>query len=138
MNKIKQEINDYLKDIDTQIEERNNKINEDESLDVYQKDEIYEEIEPLLMKGSILSFSTQSRGHTGIVSQKNQYWTYINSGMMDHHVGSQSDLKRVGEEFLADEIKNWVKLAAKRDEPLRVTLGRLNGRQLGGIKTSGL
>ena len=103
-----------------------------------QADQIYGEIEPLLKKGSILSFSTQTRGHTGIISQKNQYWTYINSGMMDHHIGSHHDPKSVGEEFLAGEIKNWVKLAAKSDEHLRITLGRLNERQLRGIKTSGL
>jgi hypothetical protein len=101
-----------------------------------QADEIYEEIEPLLMKGSILSFSTQTRGHTGIVSQNNQYWTYINSGRMDHHIGSHHDPKSVGEEFLAGEIRNWVKLAAKSGEHLKITLGRLNEGQLRGIKTS--
>ena len=85
---------------------------------------------------TILSFSTQTRGHTGIVSQNNQYWTYINSGRMDHHIGSHHDPKSVGEEFLAGEIKNWVKLAAKSGEHLKITLGRLNEGQLRGIKTS--
>jgi hypothetical protein len=105
-----------------------------------QADRIYEEMEPFLNKGFILSFSTHTRGHTGIVSQKNQQWTYINSGTMDHHLGGSDDStgddrKGVGEEVLADEIKNWVRLAAERRESLKITLGRLNAQKLFGTET---
>ena len=44
---------------------------------------VYQEVEPLLHKGLILSFSTPTRGHTGIISQREHNWTYINSGQMD-------------------------------------------------------
>ena len=91
---------------------------------------VYKEMEPLLKKGFILSFSTPTRGHTGIVSQKNSSWTYINSGDMDHNVETPSDTKSVGEEYLMGEIENWLALAAKRDESLVITLGRLQEEKL--------
>ena len=86
---------------------------------------VYKEMEPFLKKGFILSFSTPTRGHTGIVSQKDRLWTYINSGEMDHHVETPGDGKCVGEEYLKAEIKNWLSLAAERDESLIITLGQL-------------
>jgi hypothetical protein len=95
-----------------------------------QADKIYNEMEPLLNRGFVLSFSTQTRGHTGIVSQKDQQWTYINSGTMDHHLSGNKDPKGVGEEVLAEEIKNWVTIAAKSRQPLKITLGRLNEQKL--------
>ena len=100
-----------------------------------QADKIYKEMEPLLNKGFVLSFSTQTRGHTGIVSQKDQLWTYINSGYMDHNLGGTRDPRGVGEEVLADEIKNWVTMAAKSKQPLKITLGRLDAQKLLGIET---
>lgn len=101
----------------------------------FQARQIYEEMKPLLNKGFILSFSTQTRGHTGIVSQKNRLWTYINSGNMDHHLGSRRDPKGVGEEILAEEIKNWVSIAAESRQPLKITLGRLDAQKLLNIET---
>ena len=87
-------------------------------------------MEPLLKKGFILSFSTPTRGHTGIVSQKDLFWTYINSGNMDHNVETPRETKSVGEEYLAEEIANWLALAAERDESLIITLGRLHEEKL--------
>jgi hypothetical protein len=100
-----------------------------------QADKIYMEMEPLLNKGLVLSFSTQTRGHTGVVSQKDQLWTYINSGAMDHNVGGKRDPKGVGEEVLAEEIKNWVKIAARSKQHLKITLGRLDAQKLLGVET---
>jgi len=100
-----------------------------------QADKIYMEMEPLLNKGLVLSFSTQTRGHTGVVSQKDQLWTYINSGAMDHNVGGKRDPKGVGEEVLAAEIKNWVTIAARSKQHLKITLGRLDAQKLLGIET---
>lgn len=91
---------------------------------------IFQEMEPLLEKGFILSFSTLTRGHTGIVSQKNDLWTYINSGDMDHQVEGRRISKGVGEESLRDEIENWFELANTRNEPLLITLGRFDERRL--------
>jgi hypothetical protein len=94
--------------------------------------DVYKEMEPLLRKGFILSFSTPTRGHTGIVSQKDRSWTYINSGEMDHQIQHPSASKRVGEEYLTEEIKNWLALAEDRNESLVITLGQLKGDKLRG------
>lgn len=83
------------------------------------------EIEQLLDNGQILSFSTKTRGHTGIVSQKNNQWTFINSGRLDHSVDVNSVHRGVGEEILHEEIRNWFKLAHVKGENLSVTLGKL-------------
>ena len=92
---------------------------------------MYREIEPLLRKGQILSFSTPSRGHTGIVSKRNNLWTYINSGNMDHTISGRRK-KGVGEESLRPEITNWFRLAAAGGEALSVTIGVLNESKLKG------
>jgi hypothetical protein len=98
---------------------------------------LFAELEPLLEKGFILSFSTPTRGHTGIISQSERLWTFINSGDMDHRLGSQSASKGVGEESLTEEIRNWVSLAAGRKEPLLVTLGRLVEEKLRSVMIPG-
>ncbi|MBI4699350.1 MAG: hypothetical protein HY758_10740, partial [Nitrospirae bacterium] len=95
-------------------------------------DEIYSEIMPYLREGQILSFSTSTRGHTGVVSRKGDLWTYINSGVIDHEISPGRVSKRVGEEFLKAEINNWCALAAGRNEPLMVTIGHVNGNKLRG------
>ena len=86
---------------------------------------LYQEMEPLLRRGFILSFSTPTRGHTGVVSQKDDIWTYINSGNMDNSVLDGKVTKGVGEELLRNELKNWLRLAADRNESLQITLGRI-------------
>lgn len=92
--------------------------------------ELFQEIEPLLNEGLILSFSTPTRGHTGLVSRSDNSWTFINSGMMDNPVGTERASKGVGEEFLNLEINNWFRRAAARKESLQVTLGRLSEKKL--------
>lgn len=91
---------------------------------------IYNEMAPLLQKGYILSFSTPTRGHTGVISQHDQTWTFINSGYLDNQVEKTGKGKGVGEEVLVKEIKNWCKVAAKNGESLVVTLGRLQEDKL--------
>jgi hypothetical protein len=88
-------------------------------------EQLYREMEPLLGKGQILSFSTKSRGHTGIISQQQNQWTFINSGRLDHSLTSKSPANGVGEEVLQKEIGNWFKLANASHESLTVTLGAL-------------
>jgi len=94
---------------------------------------LIKEIEPLLDNGQILSFSTEKRGHTGIVSQQNDQWTFINSGRLDNSVDLNSVRRGVGEEILHKEILNWFKLAHAKRETLSVTLGRL---EQGRIRTA--
>ena len=91
--------------------------------------EVYQELKPFLHEGLILSFSTPTRGHTGIVSQRGQNWTYINSGHMDHRLEGRTS-RGVGEEFLSAEIRNWFRLAANRKESLQITVGRLDEDKL--------
>lgn len=88
------------------------------------------EMEPLLDKGQILSFSTEKRGHTGIVSQQNDQWTFINSGRLDNSLTDNSVSRGVGEEVLQDEIRNWFKLAHSKGESLSVTLGQLEQQKV--------
>jgi hypothetical protein len=95
-----------------------------------QAKQVIAEIAQHLEKGSILSFSTESRGHTGIVSSKDGNWTFINSGVMDHSVDDTVTRKGVGEENLTQEIENWFKLAAGKNESLVITLGTLNSSKL--------
>jgi hypothetical protein len=95
-----------------------------------QASQLLKEIEPHLERGQILSFSIHSRGHTGIVSRADDTWTLINSGEMDHTLNARDLPKGVGEESLEAEVRDWFKLARARRESLRVTLGRLNERQL--------
>ena len=89
-----------------------------------------EELQPYLKKGAILSFSTESRGHTGVISNRNGAWTYINSGVMDNTLGGGPLSKGVGEEDLNKEIYNWFNLAATRKESLTITVGQLNEEKL--------
>ena len=92
--------------------------------------DIVNELVPMLEKGQILSFSTPTKGHTGIISRNDEMWTYINSGDMDNPVEKRGNLKGVGEENLIEEVINWFSLARSRNEDLRISLGKLNEEKL--------
>ncbi|MBT6277855.1 MAG: hypothetical protein HOI95_27445 [Chromatiales bacterium] len=94
-----------------------------------QVEQLFREIEPLLDKGQILSFSTRTRGHTGIVSQHDDQWTFINSGRLDNSLSTDNPYRGVGEEDLKREIRNWFTVASTRGESLMVTLGALRPAQ---------
>ena len=95
-----------------------------------QSKDIYQEMKNLMQKGDILSFSLGSKGHTGIISQHQEQWTYINSGRLDHSINKNSPKHGVGEENLLDEISNWIKLSQRRKEPLQITIGRVDSNKL--------
>ncbi|MCU7833857.1 MAG: hypothetical protein KZQ83_01295 [gamma proteobacterium symbiont of Taylorina sp.] len=97
---------------------------------VQQSQDIFREIKELMKKGDILSFSTQSKGHTGIISHSQDQWTFINSGRLDHSINKNAPKNGVGEETLLDEINNWIKLAQERSEYLQITIGRLDNQKL--------
>lgn len=101
-------------------------------LDNWQQDstKLVSEIQPLLNSGQILSFSTQTRGHTGIISRQEEEWTYINSGRLDNAIEKNDISRGVGEELLDNEIHNWFKLAHSRGESLKITLGELSQEKL--------
>ena len=85
----------------------------------------FEEMKHVLQKGQILSFSTPTRGHTGIISLHDDQWTFINSGRMDNNVLQGTRPKEVGEENLLNELQNWFQLAQANKESLQVTLGQI-------------
>jgi hypothetical protein len=95
-----------------------------------QADQVIDELGALLRRGYIVSFSTHTKGHTGIVSKNNGEWTFINSGRMDNNLNAGSELRLVGEERLNEEIKDWFQLAASRKESLQITVGRLDEKKL--------
>ena len=84
----------------------------------------------LLKEGQILSFSMRTKGHTGIVSKKNNTWTFINSGEIDNNINGKNGHKGVAEENLAKEIQNWFNLAKDRKEGLKITLGAMDMAKL--------
>ncbi len=92
--------------------------------------EVMKELSPLLEKGFIVSFSTHTKGHTGIVSRNDDDWTFINSGRMDHPLGMEADSRLVGEESLSEEIRDWLAVADELKESLKITVGRLDEKKL--------
>ncbi len=93
---------------------------------IYQAKSAMNEMENVLKEGQILSFSTRTRGHTGVVGKKNGVWTFINSGYMDNNIAGKNGKKQVGEEILAKELENWFKLAGKKRDGLMITLGDID------------
>ena len=84
----------------------------------------------VLQEGQILSFSTPTRGHTGVISKKAGEWTFINSGVMDHNLAGKNGGRAVGEEGLGEEIKNWFQRAQKEGNGLTITLGAVDTAKL--------
>jgi len=91
-----------------------------------QAESAMKEMEKVLREGQILSFSTRTRGHTGVISKKSGIWTFINSGYMDNNIAGKNGEKKVGEEILSKELENWFKLAGSRKEGLKITLGDID------------
>ena len=85
-------------------------------------DEIYNELEPHLKAGAILSYSSNKFGHTGIVNRKDGQWMYVNSSGLS---GVRSSY-RVLEEDLKSEISGWLRRANKNDTFLNITLGAVD------------
>ncbi len=91
-----------------------------------QAGELMEEMKGLLKEGQVLSFSMRNKGHTGVVSKSDNAWTFINSGDMDHNISGENGSKKVGEEDLKSELENWLHLALKSSQGLKITLGTLD------------
>lgn len=91
---------------------------------------VMEKMREVLEEGQILSFSTPTRGHTGVISKKGENWTFINSGVMDHNLVGKNGGRAVGEERLNEEIKNWLRRAQREGNGLTITLGELDSAKL--------
>lgn len=83
-----------------------------------------------LEPGMIISFSTRSRGHTGVLSSHQNQWTFINSGRIDNSIHPGEKGQQVGEEDLLKELVNWMQRAAEEKSHLQVTVGRLEKAKL--------
>ncbi|MFO7751362.1 MAG: hypothetical protein R6V54_14845 [Desulfobacteraceae bacterium] len=92
--------------------------------------QVMQEMDTRLEPGQILSFSTRTRGHTGVVSKKDGVWTFINSGTMDNDLAGRNGLKGVGEEALNEEVANWFTLASRLGQGLKITLGSMDMEKL--------
>lgn len=99
--------------------------------------QVLDEMKSVLEPGLILSFSTETRGHTGIVAKHGGQWTFLNSGRLDNEISPSSSKKGVGEEELEAEIANWLRLAGRRGESLKITAGKLDSRKLVSYINSG-
>jgi hypothetical protein len=93
-------------------------------------DQLYAEILGHLQPGQVLSFSTPSRGHTGVVGRQGDTWTFVNSGQIDNPVSCPRTNYGVEEEDLRAELDNWLRRSSSRGETLQVTLGRLDPDKL--------
>lgn len=107
------------------------------------KDEIDSQAKDLLASwqdrlepGMIVSFSTQSRGHTGVLSSHEDRWTFINSGRIDNSVHSGEDGQQVGEEDMLRELVNWMHRAADDKSHLQVTVGRLEQEKIASYQSA--
>ncbi len=98
--------------------------------------EIMADLKPRLEQGQILSFSMKNRGHTGVISQMKDQWTFINSGQMDNNLSGENGRKAVGEEGLEAELLNWFKLVNREKSALQITLGSLDMNRLSMFKPS--
>jgi len=92
--------------------------------------EVMRKMGGVLQEGQILSFSTPTKGHTGVISKKDGEWTFINSGVMDHNLSGKNGRWAVGEEQLGEEIKNWFHRAQKEGKGLTITLGTVDTSKL--------
>ncbi len=97
-------------------------------------DEIMAQLAPKLEQGQILSFSMKNRGHTGVISQMDGQWTFINSGKMDNNLSGENGKKAVGEENLKAELLNWFKLVNREKSALQISLGSLDMDRLSMFK----
>jgi len=83
---------------------------------------VWRQIQPHIQTGSILSFSSKSFGHTGLVDRVDNRWTYFNaSGAV-----GKPETYRVKAEDLKLEVKNWFDRAKKQETFLDITIGAID------------
>jgi hypothetical protein len=87
-----------------------------------QFEKVWQQIEPNLEEGAILSYSSRRFGHTGLVSRANGEWNYLNSS---GNYGDK-DSYRVIEEDLKSEVKGWLRRAERDNAFISITLGRID------------
>lgn len=79
-------------------------------------------LKEVLSPGSLISVSSRRFGHTGIVGNKGNEWTLLNSSKQGYTGESGYKVK---EENLENELKSWIQRAHKQRSFLTVTVGSL-------------
>ena len=82
-------------------------------------EDVWNRIIPHIQKGTILSFSSQSFGHTGIVDRVGNRWIYFNSS----GIPSKPETYKVLAEDLKREIRSWFQRAKSQKTFLHITAG---------------
>jgi len=84
--------------------------------------QVWDQLEPHIQSGSILSFSSKSFGHTGLVDRVDNRWAYFNaSGTV-----GKPETYRVKAEDLKPEIRSWFERAKKQKTFLNITIGTID------------
>jgi len=85
-------------------------------------EQVWRQIQPHIQAGSILSFSSKSFGHTGLVDRVDNRWVYFNaSGAV-----GKPETYRVKAEVLKPEVKSWFDRAKKQETFLNITIGAID------------
>lgn len=85
-------------------------------------EDVWNRIIPHMQKGTILSFSSQSFGHTGIVDRVGDRWVYFNSS----RILKNPETYKVLSEDLKDEIQSWFQRAKHHKTFLDITIGAID------------
>lgn len=85
-------------------------------------EDVWSQLIPHIRKGAILSFSSQSFGHTGIVDRMENSWIYFNSSGMP----SKPETYKVLAEDLKSEIRSWFQRAKRQKTFLNITVGEID------------
>ena len=86
-------------------------------------EDVWAGLESALAPGAIMSYSSRTFGHTGVVNRVNDTWTYVNSS---GRAGNR-DTYRVVEEDLKQEVRGWIRRAQKMNTSLEITVGTVDG-----------
>ena len=83
---------------------------------------VWQQLRPHIQPGSILSFSSKSFGHTGLVDGDDKRWVYFNSSGT---VGKPESYQIKAEDVKL-EIKSWFQRAKQQDTFLNITVGTID------------
>jgi hypothetical protein len=85
-------------------------------------EDVWKRIRPHIREGSILSFSSQSFGHTGLVDRQDNRWVYLNaSGKF-----GKPETYQIKAEDLKLEIQSWFQRAKRQESFLNITVGAID------------
>jgi len=85
-------------------------------------EQVWNRLKPHIRSGSILSFSSKSFGHTGLVDQIDDRWAYFNAS----GTAGKPETYQVKAEDLKPEVKSWFDRAQKQETFLNITIGAID------------